>query len=1436
MAGDAGEKSGNKDGASGVDSNSPYYLHASDYPRQMQVNDVLTDTNYGDWSQEMKNFLFAKNKMGFVNGTIKKPEENSDEYMMWMRCDAMIKGWLTTAMEKNIRSSVKYANTSAEMWVDLEERFGKESAPRAYELKRTLTVTQQDGASVSAYYTKMRGIWDEIQSVSPSPHCTCGKCACDIGKRLNESKEKERLYEFLLGLDDVFSTVRTQILTSKPTPTLGTAYHLVAEDEQQRAIAATRRPVHDASAFQSFTKRETPNDAQRNKGYSKEAKRSNQEMEQCTFCGKGGHNKEGCFKRIGYPEWWPGKGKKEKDNPKAALVNTDSSPVPGLTNEQYQMFVKHFSGTNIGETKSNDPNVNMAGKSNKNKPWVVDSGATEHMTNDRSLLKNTLNCDHELPVTIPNGDSIPVKGKGDSALPNGIEIRGVLYIPKFKCNLLSVGRLTDDLNCAVTFFPGFCVAQELETKNLIGVGKRNGGLYRMDSAAEIRKAMLVAPDVGVWHRRLGHASEPKLQRIDFLKSFTYALKNKTCDSCVKAKHTRLSFPSSSIKTVECFDLLHCDIWGSYRTPSLSGARYFLTIVDDFSRNVWVYLIKHKHEASNSLVTFCNMVKTQFGKKVKRVRSDNGGEFTSSYMNDFYASEGIILETSCVHTPQQNGVVERKHRHLLEVARALRFEAMLPIKFWGECVLTAAYIINRLPSKVIGFRTPFEILFKQKPDYESMRVFGCRAYSRNTETKGDKFEMKGRPGAFIGYPYAQKGYKIYDFDSNKIIVSRDVKFVEHSFPFAESNCRQQENENGEFFDSHRYDESPDIVNNQINEEANNEIPETFNNQGDEGVTDQSQSTEIEQQSNVNNEPPDQNLCNQRERRTRVQPKRLEDFVVKLPPSVDNAQPTHNQVDSTVHPLSNYVTYDNFSQQHKAFLSAISSIEEPKCFKQAAQNDLWREAMQREIKALEENGTWTLAELPAGKRAVDSKWVYNVKYKPNGEVERYKARLVAKGFTQMEVVDFHDTFAPVAKLVTVRTLLAIAAKKDWIIHQLDVNNAFLHGDLHEEVYMKIPEGFAKEGDSRVCRLKKSLYGLRQASCNWYQKFTTTLTRLNFKQTHADASLFIYKQGDTFVAALIYVDDVIITGNDIAIIRDTKDHLDKQFSIKDLGPLKYFLGIEVAKTSEGIVLSQRKYTLDILEDTGMTGCRPSSFPMEQNLQLGQCDDSPRVDASQYRRLVGRLLYLQATRPDIAYAVNMLSQFVSDPKEEHMNAAIRVLRYLKTTPGQGILIPKGGDLELMAYCDSDWLGCSLTRRSRTGYLLLLGGAPISWKTKKQNVVSRSSAEAEYRAMAITVSEVLWVRWLLRILQAPQSGPTPLFCDNQAARHIANNPVFHERTKHVEMDCYFVRERVETQEIKPLKIDTKLQVADIFTKALGAEQLRNLLGKLGIRNLHAPT
>ncbi|KAJ4796665.1 Retroelement pol polyprotein-like [Rhynchospora pubera] len=494
------------------------------------------------------------------------------------------------------------------------------------------------------------------------------------------------------------------------------------------------------------------------------------------------------------------------------------------------------------------------------------------------------------------------------------------------------------------------------------------------------------------------------------------------------------------------------------------------------------------------------------------------------------------------------------------------------------------------------------------------------------------------------------------------------------------------------------------------------------------------------------------------------------------------------------------------------------------------------MKNEIDALERNETWTLEDLPSNKVAIGCKWVYRIKYHADGRVERYKTRLVALGNRQVQGVDFTETFAPVAKMVSVRTFLAVAAAKGWELHQMDVHNGDLHGDLHEEVYIRLPPGFAPSQAGKVCRLRKSIYGLRQAPRMWFSKLRVALKTYGFVQSKADYSLFTCRKGNSFLAILIYVDDLVITGDDSGAIKDFKQYMSKVFHMKDLGVLKYFLGIEIARGPAGLFLSQRKYALDMLAECSLLGAKPAATPLEQNHRLTESTSEKLKDPERYRRLVGRLIYLTITRPELCYSVHTLAQFMHDPLEAHYEATLTVMRYLKGNPGQGIVLCADDGLQLNGYCDSDWASCPTTRRSLTGYFVMLGGSPISWKTKKQPTVSHYSAEAEYRSMANTTCELVWLKSLLNSLGVKHDRPMNLYCDSQAALHIATNPVFHERTKHIELDCHFVRDRVRDGSVATRYTRSSEQLADIFTKALRKQPFHYLLSKLGICDLHAPT
>jgi hypothetical protein len=416
------------------------------------------------------------------------------------------------------------------------------------------------------------------------------------------------------------------------------------------------------------------------------------------------------------------------------------------------------------------------------------------------------------------------------------------------------------------------------------------------------------------------------------------------------------------------------------------------------------------------------------------------------------------------------------------------------------------------------------------------------------------------------------------------------------------------------------------------------------------------------------------------------------------------------------------------------------------------------------------------------------------------------------------------------------ISLAATYNWPLHQLDVKNAFLHGDLLEEVYLEQPPGFVAQGEcSKVCKLQKSLYGLKQSPRAWFGRFSSVVTKFGLRRCSYDHSVFFASSESGCILLVVYVDDIVVTGSDENGIKRLKEFLASQFQTKDLGPLKYFLGIEVSRNQKGICLSQRKYCLDILHDSGMIDAKPCEAPMIPSVKLKADDGDPLENPERYRRVVGRLNYLTITRPDIAFPVSVVSQFMSSPRTAHWDAVCHILKYLKGAPGYGMKYQNHGHHTVEGFTDADYDGDPTSRRSTTGYCVFVGGNLVSWRSKKQNVVSRSSAESEYRAMAQTTCELIWLRNLLGEIGFSQSKPMNLWCDNEAAIHIANNPVFHERTKHIEVDCHFTREKLEDGSITTPHIRTREQLADVFTKALPGSRITYICSKLGMINIYAP-
>ncbi|RVW98210.1 Retrovirus-related Pol polyprotein from transposon RE2 [Vitis vinifera] len=465
--------------------------------------------------------------------------------------------------------------------------------------------------------------------------------------------------------------------------------------------------------------------------------------------------------------------------------------------------------------------------------------------------------------------------------------------------------------------------------------------------------------------------------------------------------------------------------------------------------------------------------------------------------------------------------------------------------------------------------------------------------------------------------------------------------------------------------------------------------------------------------------------------------------------------------------------------------------------------WQQAMVDEMAALHSNGTWDLVVLPSNKSTVGCRWVYTVKVGPDGQVDRLKARLVAKGYTRVYGSDYGDTFSPVAKIGSIRLLLSMADMRSWPLYQLDIKNVFLHGDLAKEVYMEQPPGFVAQGESGlVCRLRSSLYGLKQSPRAWFSHFSSIVQEFGMFRSIADHSIFYHHNSSgQCIYLVVYVDDIVITSSDQNGIQKLRQHLFTHFQTKGLGILKYFLGIEIAQSSSGVVLSQRKYALNILEETGMLDCKPVDTPMDPNVKLIPRQGEPLGDPRRYRRLVGKLNYLTITRPDISFPVSVVGQFLQSPCDSHWDVVIRILKYIKSTPGQGVLYENRGHTQ----------------------------------SKKQDVVVKSSVEAKYRAMALATCELVWLKHLLRELRFGKDEQMKLICDNQAALHIASNPIFHEKTKHIEVDCHFIREKIASGCVATSFVNSNDQLADIFTKSLRGPRIKYICNKLGAYNIYAP-
>ncbi|KAL9997723.1 putative RNA-directed DNA polymerase [Helianthus debilis subsp. tardiflorus] len=863
-------------------------------------------------------------------------------------------------------------------------------------------------------------------------------------------------------------------------------------------------------------------------------------------------------------------------------------------------------------------------------------------------------------------------------------------------------------------------------------------------------------------------------------------------------------------------------------------------------------MKHKSDVSTLFPQFKSLVEFFFQTPLISLFTDNGGEYIG--LTTYLQSQGISHFTTPPHTPEQNGVAERRHRHIVETGLSLLHHARLPLSFWTHAFQTAVYLINQLPTPILDFKTPYILLFQKEPTYTKLKPFGCLCYPWLRPYAKSKLHPRSEQCIFLGYSPSKSAYKCYSLTTRRLYHYRHVEFIETQFPF---HTQQPSSFPIPTVDSFLGIPSiPPAKNIQHSAIPPPSQPQLHHSHQ---PNNQSPSNPLHPPSGLEPEPNSTNastLPQSSSGPSHSSPPSTEptassppsSFTVHQSTSPSSADSTSNTSStSTLSPSNTSHTLPSSSQplrqrQRKpnpkyfnsnfvntTTLHPIPPSAEPTTPNQALKDPEWRKAMDCEFNALLTNATWELVP-PSHHKPIGCKWVFRIKRHPDGSIDKYKARLVAKGFLQEHGKDYFETFSPVTKPVTIRTVLSIALSKNWSLRQLDVNNAFLHGTLDEEVYMSQPPGYVHpDFPNHICRLRKSLYGLKQAPRAWYLELTKFLLHLGFKKSLADPSLFIYNRGGTVCYFLVYVDDIVITGNTDSFVQKVIRSLSDKFSIKDLGMLHHFLGIEVISTVNGLFLSQHAHIQNLLTKFHVDGAKSVTTPLSSTETLALVDGSSKIDPTPYRQLVGSLQYLAFTRPDVSFAVNRLSQYMHAPTERHWQALKRVLRYLKGTIHHGLFLNRGSRLDLEAFTDSDWGGISDGGRSTTAYIMYLGSNIISWRSSRQKSVSRSSTEAEYKALANGAAELSWVQNLLLELGFLKSTSPTLFCDNAGATYLCANPIYHSRMKHVALDYHFVREKIANGSLRVQHIHSEDQLADVLTKPLGRGPFLRLRSKIGV-------
>ena len=1320
--------------------------------------DKLVDSNFHVWKQKVELVLGDRGVTDHILDT--STPDDPLELAQWKKDDAKAKAVIGLTLSNDLLEHVRGLETAFEMWEAILNLFQRRTLLNSLTARRRFySVKMNDGERALTFISRVRQLASDLK-------------AMDV-----KVEDDDIAMTVLCGLPPKYEHLIVAIDAAK-------------EDSELTFDFVKSRLLQEEQRLGSRVKSEPKGDSALITDTKKVATRK------CDHCGKPNHTEANCWQK--YPD--------KRPKPKGLV-----SKVPeGGSSEGGHVCLM---------TKATRPEASVTNASKAE--WVIDSGASGHMSPDKSVFAD-LSIVEPFDVTIGDTTTLKACGRGNVELNlciNGklrtCTISDALFVPSLGYNLLSVSVM-DKAGCIGTFGNGSC---HIERKGVrMAEGTMRDGLYYLsthhDTTRSSKVAAALTVSLDVWHQRLAHVHTDGIRdmvRKNVVKGINTNVSEKlpVCEGCVHGKSTRASVPKQGGERASgLLHLVHTDVC-SFPEESHGGSKYFVTFVDDYTRFSWVYSIAAKSDVFQTFKRWKTMVENQFDVKLKVLQSDNGGEYVSDEMGNYLEDNGIVARPTTPHNPHQNGVAERLNRTLTELIRSMLHQKGLEKSFWAEALAVAVHVRNRVTTHSLKCSTtPYEMLYHRKPDMSYLRVFGCRCWYTLPKNQIDKLDPRAQEAIMIGYARGRRGYKLWDIDAGKVVVSRDVRFDELSKP--EASHGDSDSDASEppplpmddgadvTTDKHEGDGSSDDVAN--GGQSDDDIDEVAPAQSPEpDSSDDSDSDENQHGSAVAPGP-------RRSNRTRQPPGDWWKANVAL---LSNAQTAHGDP--------------------KSFRDAMYGPNGP----------LWVLSMDLEYKAHVKNGSWVLVPRPPGANVLRSKWVYKTKeeQKADGLLGiRHKSRICAVGLGQVLGIDYTETYAPVVKLVSIRILLSITAAMDLLLHNMDVVTAFLNGDLDELVYMEQPRGYEK-GNPRdvVCLLKKSICGLKQSPRQWYAKIDELLcSALNMQHNDADDCLYVRKTGKSILLIALYVDDLLIACSDESTLLDTKRQLSQRFEMKDLGESRVILNMDISRNrpERRLSLCQARYAQKVIERFGMGAARGQDTPMEGKLDL----TVPTNPVNQpYREAIGSLMYLMVgTRPDIGFAVCNLSKYAQNPGQAHWDAVKRVLRYLIKTKDLGICFGQAKDNRSLVphvYVDSDWAQDPETRRSMSGNVVMMGGAAIAWNVRQQEVVALSSAESEYIGLCLGVKETVWIRRLVSGLGLVDGvdAPTTVLLDNQASDRLAHNASINRRTKHIDVRYHYTRKAIEDKVVKLEYCPTEEMVADMLTKPLGRVKLQNFVASAGL-------